>query len=110
MRRIVRAKLRAWDRELWTDSAELLVTELTTNAFQHGTAAEVGVRLLLTAGCIVIEVDDGSPAPARLRTAGLLEENGRGLPLVVALSDAWGVSTDGTRTWCSLATHTPGQT
>jgi anti-sigma regulatory factor (Ser/Thr protein kinase) len=107
MRRIVRAKLRAWHRDAFIDSAELLVTELTTNALQYGQAADVGVRLVLTATHIGIEVDDGTPCPPCPRAADPLDENGRGLPLVAALSDAWGVSPDGTRTWCTLTTTLP---
>ncbi|WP_257155989.1 ATP-binding protein [Streptomyces sp. Ru87] len=110
MRRTVRAMLRKWQREAWVDSAGLLVSELTTNAFQHGAAADVSVHLALTATFIGIEVDDGTPTPPRPRTAGALEESGRGLLLVAALSDAWGVSPDGTRTWCLLTTHTPEET
>ncbi|MGP4049384.1 ATP-binding protein [Streptomyces sp. 2A115] len=101
VRRIVRAGLRHWGQPDLIESAELLVTELVTNAFKHG-RGDVGVRLYLTVSHLLIEVRDGShelPVPSN---AGLEDEDGRGLFLVNAIAEAWGVSPDGTTTWCSL--------
>ncbi|MEW1648619.1 ATP-binding protein [Streptomyces sp. NPDC091219] len=82
-------------------SADLLVTELVTNAFKHG-RDDVGVRAYLTDTHLLIEVRDGSPEVPVLRDAALDDEAGRGLLLVSAVADAWGFSSDGTTTWCSL--------
>ncbi|MFJ9380555.1 ATP-binding protein [Streptomyces sp. NPDC101455] len=83
------------------ESADVLVTELVTNAFKHG-LGDVGLRAYLTDTHLLIEVRDGSAEVPVLRDAALDDEAGRGLLLVSAISDDWGVSPDGTTTWCSL--------
>jgi anti-sigma regulatory factor (Ser/Thr protein kinase) len=103
MRRITRAQLRHWDLMMLTDDATLVVSELVTNAIKHGKGQPVGLRVLHSAYELRIEVTDGTPTPARLRSAGMADENGRGLLLVAAVAKEWGASTDGTMTWCSLA-------
>ncbi|MFF8847952.1 ATP-binding protein [Streptomyces sp. NPDC015127] len=102
LRRIVRASLTHWE---WTDvidTAELLLTELVTNALRHGKADDIGVRVYLDGDRCVIEVVDGSPVRPELRQAGPDDESGRGLLLVESLAESWGVSSDGTTTWCTL--------
>ncbi|WP_369228979.1 ATP-binding protein [Streptomyces sp. R21] len=103
LRRIVRAALNLWGRPDLAETAELLTTELVTNAFRHGTGPDVGFRLYLCGDHLVIEARDGSPALPQLRSASPDDENGRGLFLVNAMADAWGTSLDGTTTWCSLS-------
>ncbi len=102
LRRIVRARLAYWGRPDLIDKAELLLTELATNALRHGKGHKVGVRVFFRAGRCVIEVDDGSSTRPELRHAGLDDEGGRGLLLVESLAEEWGVSDDGTTTWCTL--------
>ncbi|WP_235991087.1 ATP-binding protein [Streptomyces ureilyticus] len=103
MRRITRAQLRHWDLTMLTDDATLVVSELVTNAIKHGKGRPVGLRVRRSAYELRIEVTDGTATPARLRSAGVADENGRGLFLVAAVAKEWGVSPDGTMTWCSLA-------
>ncbi|MFQ6146733.1 ATP-binding protein [Streptomyces seoulensis] len=103
MRRIVRASLNYWRQGDLADTAELLTSELVTNALCHGAGQDVGMRLSLTQHSLLIEVRDGSPQRPVLRDAQPDDENGRGLALVDALADAWGISADGTRTWFSLS-------
>ncbi|MET7352953.1 ATP-binding protein [Streptomyces mirabilis] len=102
VRRLVRAGLERWDQPDLAESAELLVTELVTNALKHGRGTDIGVRLYLTTSHLVMEVRDGSSERPVLRTAAPEDEDGRGLFLVDAIADAWGVTPDGTSTWCSL--------
>ncbi|WP_246596407.1 ATP-binding protein [Streptomyces aurantiacus] len=101
MRRAVRAGLSRWNRPDITEAAELLVTELVTNALRHG-RGDVRVRVHLATGRVLIEVQDGSHEVAVPRNATPVDEDGRGLLLVTAIADDWGVSPDGTTTWCSL--------
>ncbi len=103
MRRIIRATLRYWDLTALADDATLAASELVTNAVRHGGGRPVGFRVWCSADELRMEVADGSPTRARLRSADVADENGRGLLLVSAVSKEWGVSPDGTTTWCSFA-------
>ncbi|MFD8964305.1 ATP-binding protein [Streptomyces sp. NPDC059568] len=101
------ARVRAWGLDELAGDVGLLLSELVTNALRYGRGDQVGVRLRLTGlGMLRIEVDDGSPVPARIRTARQGDEGGRGLLVVDAVvaerGGDWGVSGDGTKTWCSI--------
>ncbi|WP_408052071.1 ATP-binding protein [Streptomyces sp. HO565] len=102
LRRIARASLTYWRRPDLVDTVELLLTELATNALRHARGQNIGVRIFAQDDHLVIEVNDGSPLTPVPRCAGPNDESGRGLFLVEALSDTWGVSLDGTTTWCTL--------
>jgi hypothetical protein len=102
MRRIAAARLRYCRLEAMTDDVLLAVSELLTSALQYGRGTHVGVRLYLTATHLHLEVQDGSRELPVLRKAAPLDEDGRGLFLVAAVADAWGVSHGGTVTWCSV--------
>ncbi|MGW9438646.1 ATP-binding protein [Streptomyces sp. NPDC055607] len=102
LREILRARLAAWEcsEVLW--NAEVLLTELVTNAFQHASGPTVDVCVCRQDDRLKITVDDHSTRGPLPRSKGLYEEHGRGLTLVDALSDAWGISKDRTATWCTL--------
>ncbi|WP_371605065.1 ATP-binding protein (plasmid) [Streptomyces sp. NBC_01220] len=102
LRRLARASLKLWGRPDLIEVVELLLSELGTNALQHSNH-DIGVRLYFAGGRCVIAVHDGSTTPPLPRTATATDESGRGLALVDALADAWGISPDGTTTWCSLS-------
>lgn len=103
-RRHTRAALRAW--QLWpetTETAELLVSELVTNAINAAAcgpgqtaradidyAERICLTLRLLPGRIIIEVFDNNPRPPVLADTGTDAENGRGLILIQALSKEWG--------------------
>lgn len=88
-------------------SAELLVSELVTNAVRHG---RPGVRLQLRAeagalGIMVTDHGEGEPAlPDRQPDASAT--SGRGLLIIAAIADDWGVrrnDADGSKTvWFEL--------
>ncbi|MFI0941245.1 ATP-binding protein [Streptomyces sp. NPDC021020] len=107
LRHIAAATLNAWGLSALADDARLLISELVTNGFKHGTAPHVRFRLVIGTGVVVMEVDDGSSGRPEVRDAGPEAVSGRGLVLVSALAAAWGVSDDGTRTWCALTVPTP---
>ncbi|MFJ6569815.1 ATP-binding protein [Streptomyces sp. NPDC091292] len=106
VRRIERAHLRHWGIESLIEAADLLVTELVTNAFAHG-RGPVAVRMWRTAthlwlvvgGSSVIQLNE-----SQIKTPGDggLAETGRGLGLVDAVADSWGLSDERTRLWCAL--------
>jgi len=101
MRRITTARLRHWGLGMLVDSATLIVSELVTNAIQHG-HGEVLLKVAYDAHALRIEVTDSNPAPALMRTTGEADEHGRGLRLVAMVSEGWGVSRDGKTTWAIL--------
>jgi anti-sigma regulatory factor (Ser/Thr protein kinase) len=103
LRRISAAKLRLWGLAALMDDAKLLISELVTNALQHSDG-EIEFRLVVTLRGLLISVNDGSAHRPQLCVVGADSESGRGLFLVAALADGWGVSPDGTTTWCTLAT------
>ncbi|MEU6410632.1 ATP-binding protein [Microbispora sp. NPDC046933] len=78
--------------------AELLVSELVTNALTHGTTGTTGapatsaVRVTVSRekDLLVVSVHDPCPALPRLRQAGSLDLHGRGLAIVEAFSHHWG--------------------
>lgn len=99
-RRITSAYLGLWNvTGPLAENILLAVSELVTNAIEHGTG-DVTLRVQYPDDEVRIEVVDGNPAPAKLSTAGDEDESGRGLFLVAVLARKWGVSNDGTTTWC----------
>ncbi|WP_269084785.1 ATP-binding SpoIIE family protein phosphatase [Streptacidiphilus anmyonensis] len=85
------------------DVAELLCSELVTNAVRHA-CGPIRVRLRLADGELGLEVTDGSPFLPRARHAKEAEESGRGLRLVDSLADRWGTraTAEGKSVWLSL--------
>lgn len=77
----------------WTgdcDTVALLVSEVATNALVYGTGS-VRVTVAGDGPRLRIAVTDDSPDRPALRDAPDDAEGGRGLALVDALADAWGV-------------------
>ncbi|SEB71919.1 Anti-sigma regulatory factor (Ser/Thr protein kinase) [Streptomyces sp. 2224.1] len=107
-RAALRRQLRVWriGGEL-ADSAELLLSELVTNAVraQAPGVAEVGIRFAWADGRLRLEVRDASDELPVRGEAKEDEECGRGLVLVDALASGWGVDRDGTgkTVWAELA-------
>ncbi|MEW2355428.1 ATP-binding protein [Spirillospora sp. NPDC029432] len=94
------------------DDAEILVSELVTNAVRHAPAGDPLRLVVLRRGtCLRIEVHDPSPVTPSLRRVDLLDETGRGWFLVAAIADRHGIDrTDsGKSVWCELmAWPSPG--
>lgn len=106
LRRIVRTSLRSWGLQHLVQDAELLISELVTNALLYG-CGELGVRLYFSTSEFVIAVRDDSTEHPVLCQAAPGDAHGHGLFLVDALAAAWGVSGDGTTTWCALPLSRP---
>jgi anti-sigma regulatory factor (Ser/Thr protein kinase) len=96
-------KIRAWLRGQLGDlgrttvvDAELLTTELVTNAHEHADgAAELRVSVPEGRDVVRVEVDDHCPQlkPQRVEKPDPTTPHGRGLALVEAISAQWGVDT-----------------
>jgi serine phosphatase RsbU (regulator of sigma subunit) len=89
-RRLARRALERWGLEELTDSVELLVSEVVTNAARYSTR-EITLRLLRT-DVLRCEVGDDVPQLPRLRQARATDEGGRGLYLVNRLARRWGAT------------------
>nr|WP_228031838.1 ATP-binding protein [Streptomyces phyllanthi] len=101
----VRRQLESWGLTEQSDTAELLVSELVTNALVH---AESRLRLTLTAahGVLRCEVSDADHRRPRVRRVTETSESGRGMFLVDALARRWGCHEDGPgkTVWFELGT------
>ncbi|MBM9504465.1 ATP-binding SpoIIE family protein phosphatase [Actinacidiphila acididurans] len=89
-RRLVRQALRRWDLEDQLDAAELLVSEIVTNAVRYA-ERPITLRLLRT-DVLRCEVGDDAPLLPRMRHAAPEEEGGRGLYLVNRMAQRWGAT------------------
>lgn len=92
-RHLVRLVLRSWGLENAVTSAELIASELVTNAV--AASAAVGspvIRLRLTrrAWSLLVQVWDACPSLPEPRLGPADALGGRGLVLVEALADRWG--------------------
>lgn len=102
-RAALRALLAGTPFEDRTDDGELALSELVTNAVLHGREPIV-LRLLRMADCVRVEVGDGSPVSPSFSMLDPTAVTGRGLMLISAASDRWGVEphAHGKRVWFEL--------
>jgi signal transduction histidine kinase len=103
-RRFTVETLRRWGADGVLDEAELIVSELVTNALRHASSPS-RVVLSATDSCLRIEVaDDGRGGVVRWHP-GPHDTSGRGLMLVEAMADRWGSHHDGHEhvVWCEMA-------
>ncbi|MEV0635326.1 ATP-binding protein [Streptomyces sp. NPDC050619] len=103
----VRRHLEGWglaDREEVLDAAELLVSELATNALLHS-ASRFKLTLTAAHGVLRCEVADSGRRTPQVLAAGT-SESGRGMFLVDALALRWGCHQDGPgkTVWFELGT------
>jgi PAS domain S-box-containing protein len=87
------------------EELKLLATEMVTNSCRHVEAEDaIAVELLIVDGVARLAVTDAGPGfEAKAQSADLDAESGRGLFIVDALADRWGVETGaGTRVWAEL--------
>ncbi|WP_405907597.1 MULTISPECIES: ATP-binding protein [unclassified Streptomyces] len=110
-RRTLRLILAAHGLPHLTAAAELVATELVTNAVQH-TKGPAAIRLRAEGGTLRIGIWDADPTPPRLsRHTAPDAETGRGLALVHSCADTWGwvqqrdtwnIAGTGKYIWCEL--------
>ncbi|WP_369392080.1 ATP-binding protein [Streptomyces sp. CG1] len=94
-RDFTRSALTDWDLASRSDDVLLCVSELATNALLHGVPPGRGFALHLALhlddDTLRIEVHDSGPGEVGIPDAAPESEHGRGLMLVAALADKWGV-------------------
>ncbi|MEU8936325.1 SpoIIE family protein phosphatase [Streptomyces sp. NPDC048409] len=81
-------QLEIWHMAEISFVAELIVSELVTNAIRHATGP-ISLRLIHDR-TLICEVSDASSTSPRMRRATTTEEGGRGLFLIAQLSQRWG--------------------
>ncbi|MGW0753428.1 SpoIIE family protein phosphatase [Streptomyces sp. NPDC002587] len=97
------ATLTKWGLEELIFTAELVVSELVTNAYRYGGGTPMTLRLIRDRS-LICEVSDSSSTAPHLRRARTTDEGGRGLLLVAQLTDRWGTryTRDGKTVWTEL--------
>jgi anti-sigma regulatory factor (Ser/Thr protein kinase) len=96
VRRIVSAQLRYWHLDPLIDRAALGVTELLTNVHRHAEpdkTCTVEIELLLDR--LTVSVHDNDPRLPVVEKAEPFATCGRGLAMVAAMSESWGVRPNG---------------
>lgn len=119
VRRIVSAHLRYWHLDPLIDRAALGVTELLSNVHRHAQPDKsCTVEIELALDRLTVSVRDRDPRLPVLDTAARasditpLTTCGRGLAMVAAMSESWGVRPDGDNgkvVWFSLPTAAPAR-
>lgn len=113
----LRKALASWGLGMLEDSAVLILSELLTNAARHARVSrgrEIETRYVRRpCGGLRIEVHDPSSDQPQRRTPELDATDGRGLVIVDALADAWGVGErngPGKVLWAHLSPRPGGNT
>lgn len=106
-RRFVGDRLTKWGLAHVAETAQLLVSELVTNAVIHARSSAI-LRIDATADSLRVTVVDHGPGTRR-RTRAVPPPNefgGRGLFIVDQLASRWGTGThkDGNHVWFELVT------
>jgi anti-sigma regulatory factor (Ser/Thr protein kinase) len=101
-RDFVRDALSAQPREI-VEAAELMTSELATNSVRHA-HSDFELAILLSQDEIRVEVSDNGEGQPLPRSPTIREQSGRGLQIVLKLSDAWGVTplASGKLVWFAL--------
>lgn len=91
IRRIVAAHLRLWGREETAALAALCTTELLSNVAKHADSPVCVLTLQSKAQAVRVTVSDDSCALPVVREPDWNSQSGRGMFLIGAMADAWGV-------------------
>ncbi len=108
LRRVLRIHLRIWGLQELTVAVQLCVSELVSNVITHvGAGTPTTLAVSMNGTRLRVEVHDpDTRALPTLVDASDHAETGRGMALVTATSDRWGVQllADRKVTWCEFAT------
>ncbi|MEU8506054.1 ATP-binding protein [Streptomyces brevispora] len=114
LRRVMRLHLRLWGLSDVADAAETCVSELVANVIRHvgeGTPSTLEVGMNGTHLRVALRDPEVRALPTLVH-AESDDESGRGMALLDAVSDRWGVilGAESKLVWCDLATSlvTPG--
>ncbi|MER6069421.1 ATP-binding protein [Streptomyces sp. NPDC001817] len=109
LRRTLRFHLERWGLQELSEAAQLCVSELVANVIKHvGPGTPTTLAVSMSGTHLRIEVHD--PDPRVLPTLTDVDadaETGRGMALIEAITDRWGIDLAPGRkaTWCELRTN-----
>ncbi len=92
------------------EDALLVVSELVANVVRHaGTVSTLELELGKGGTALRVALADGSSNAPRLKRVHPSAEDGRGMAILAALSDRWGIElhTGGKRVWWEVDLGTP---
>ena len=106
--------LKEWNLANVADDAEMIVSELATNALKATwtltDARPIVLHLLADHGCLTIQVWDALPVAPDPQPHAIDAETGRGLETVALLSDRWGYyrpDSGGKIVWATIDLNSP---
>lgn len=111
-RHAVSALLSGWQLDPLIEDAQLVVSELVTNAVLHAPGAHnVDLELLAHADRLRITVSDPSTSPPVLAPLQPNGAHGKGMHIISALAARWGIEDHpyGKRVWAELTLPHPGR-
>ena len=103
-RELATSQLAGWGMSEVAFTAELVVSELVTNAIRHADGP-IQLRLIRERG-LICEVSDSTSTSPHLRRARAFDESGRGLFIIARLTERWGTRhrPGGKTIWAELDT------
>ncbi|MBT2389628.1 ATP-binding protein [Streptomyces sp. ISL-1] len=112
LRRVMRLHLTLWGLPGLVETAQICVTELASNVIRHvGAGTPTTLAVSMSGTYLRIELHDpDTRALPTLLNAECEAESGRGMMLVDAVTDRWGVilRADSKVVWCELSTGLTG--
>lgn len=104
-RRVVAALLPAWGLESVVDDAQLVVSELVTNAYRHAPGTDsFELELVRRQHGVRISLADGASIRPIIAELGDAHPSGRGMLIISKLASNWGTEEHhgGKRVWVDL--------
>jgi anti-sigma regulatory factor (Ser/Thr protein kinase) len=93
-RRWIVQRCREWECPELADSAALLVSELVTNVFLHA-RTDCSIHATFDRSVLAVTVADGGSHELVVHPASTSAEDGRGLAILEAVADEWGIERSG---------------
>ncbi|HSE08842.1 MAG TPA: ATP-binding protein [Nocardioidaceae bacterium] len=105
-RRWIVQRCQEWRCDAIADDAALMVTELVTNVFLHA-RTDCLIHAEFVRSMLTVAVTDGDNEEISAHPPSTTAEDGRGLAIVAALADTWGIQhNDGAKSVWFRLSHT----
>jgi anti-sigma regulatory factor (Ser/Thr protein kinase) len=99
--------MQVWDLDDPSGVADVLTSELVTNAVRYAGSRQLVLHLAWELGRLRVEVEDDGSGTINLKSADPKRGDGYGLLLVEQLADRWGwePTPDGRNVWFEIRMH-----